>query len=133
MRDATSRRAGNHVLVARLALPECASALAGRRRAGDIKAPRVARVMAVLQSDLSGRYSVVELTQEVLDLAARLALTHPIRAADAIHLAAACLAQATARTTPRTALRFVTSDQRLRRAAESERFEVIDPAIATAL
>lgn len=48
VRDATSRRAGNRVLVARLALPECASALAGRRRAGDIKAPRVARVMAVL-------------------------------------------------------------------------------------
>ncbi len=127
VRRASSSRAGNQVIVARLILPETASALAGRQRAGDIDPTRVDRALAVLRLELATRFVVVELVPPVLDRAADLARRHPLKAADAIHLAAALVVRDAAGSAVREPLVFVAPDLRLGRAAEAEGFSVEIP------
>jgi predicted nucleic acid-binding protein len=64
----------------------------------------------------------VILSDNVLGLARQMLYRHPLRSADAIHLASALLL---ARTTPSTNWSFVCADGRLCDAAKAEGFEPI--------
>jgi uncharacterized protein len=99
---------------------ECASAIARREREGGAGARAALERLAAL----AGSWREVQPTRRVRLTARRLLRVHPLRAADALQLAAAiAAAEGAAESLP-----FVTLDARLADAAEREGFEVIRPA-----
>src|SRR5688500_19858321 len=95
---------------------ECASAIARLEREGAPRA-RVAAAFARLD-ELAAAWMEVEPHRDVRDVARRLLRVHPLRAADALQIAAAYLA---AEGRPST-LEIVTLDDRLGQAAAKEGF-----------
>ena len=102
---------------------ECVSAIARREREGLLTAADVIAATATLAA-LARAWGEIQAGDELRQAAIRLLRVHPLRAADALQLAAAITA---ADDDPRT-LPFVTLDDRLARAAEREGFPVVEPA-----
>lgn len=100
--------------------PECASAIARLEREGGLSAAATLEAFERLRA-LARSWHEVQPVVEVRDVAVRLLRVHPLRAADAIQLAAAFVA---AERRPPT-LEFVCSDERLTEAAEREGFKVV--------
>ena len=99
---------------------ECASAL-GRLARDDLLTPKAtAAAMSRLRS-ATAMWTELAPSPDVKEQAIRLTRVHPLRAADALQLAAAIVA---ASFQPRT-LEFVTLDARQARAAEAEGFLVV--------
>jgi len=98
---------------------ECLSALSRRQREGVLTSGDAAKARAVL-SALAAAWSEVQPTETVRLRAERLLSIHPLRAADALQLAAALI---WAQETPR-GLEFVCLDQNLREAALKEGFSI---------
>jgi hypothetical protein len=101
---------------------ECASALARRRREGCSEADVAAATVRL--EYLASRWSEIVPSDEVRGHARRLLNRHPLRAPDALHLAAA-LTWADAR--PNASFRFQSRDHRLVEAARAEGFSVVVP------
>lgn len=108
------------IVVWALAGTEIVSALARRRRDGAIPAPAFGAAKRRLLQ-LEGAWNEVANLDAVRARARRLLEAHPLRAADALHLAAALLA---VEERPQ-GLGFVTFDLRLADAAEREGFAVL--------
>jgi predicted nucleic acid-binding protein len=100
---------------------ECASALARLERAGALHAKAAALAFERLKL-LAGSWHEVEPTDIVRESAVRFLRVHPLRAADALQLAAAFIA---AERRP-TSLQAITLDERLAEAMRKEGFEVIE-------
>jgi predicted nucleic acid-binding protein len=98
---------------------ECLSALSRRKREGVLSPGDEAKVRAVL-SAIGTAWSEVQPTETVRLRAERLLSIHPLRAADALQLAAALV---WAQETPR-GLEFVCLDHNLREAALKEGFSI---------
>ena len=101
---------------------ECVSALARLERDGDLDAPAVAEALARLKQLASGWHEV-EAGDAVRETAIRFLRVHPLRAADALQLAAAFVAAE--RRPP--SLQIVTLDDRLALAARKEGFVLVEP------
>lgn len=99
---------------------ECVSALTRRERAGILTSREVASAMQVLQQVASG-WSEIEPTQALREAAQRFLRVHPLRAADALQLAAAYFAS---EQRP-SGLEVVTLDERLAYAAQKEGFSLV--------
>jgi len=98
---------------------ECLSALSRRQREGVFTSGDATKVRAVL-SALAAAWSEVQPTELVRLRAERLLSIHPLRAADALQLAAALV---WAQETPR-GLDFVCLDQNLRESSLKEGFSI---------
>lgn len=99
---------------------ECASALARLARDGLLQNDEQRQAMDVLrQSSLT--WVEVPASDNVREQAVRLLRLHPLRAGDALHLAAAIIAA----DFDTSALEFVTLDKRQAEAAEREGFRVV--------
>ena len=99
---------------------ECVSAIARAERDVRIDAAGTSDALAALRLLRSG-WSEIDATARLRDVAERLARVHPLRAADALQLAAATVA---AEGQP-ASLPFVTLDDRLTVAADREGFPVV--------
>lgn len=99
---------------------ECVSALARREREGSLSRSSVQDALKRLRDLQDNVYEVVP-SEAVRALAARMLRSYPLRAADALQLAAGT---AISENAPAT-LRFVTLDDRLADAAHREMLEVI--------
>ena len=99
---------------------ECASALARLRRGGVIVVSEEHEVASLLRM-LADAWSELQPSEELRRFALRLLQSHPLRAADALQLAAAYL---WADSRP-ASYSFVSLDQRLRQAALREGFSVL--------
>jgi predicted nucleic acid-binding protein len=113
-------RADGHALVWVLSPVEVRSALARRQRQGEIGRDGFRQACRRAER-LFAAFSQIPAVETVTIRALRLLDSHPLRAADALQLAAALVA---AQERPDT-LPFVTLDTRLRDAAEREGFEVL--------
>ncbi|HEY5435750.1 MAG TPA: type II toxin-antitoxin system VapC family toxin [Candidatus Limnocylindrales bacterium] len=102
---------------------ECVSAFTRLEREGEITTTELVAAIDNLQS-LAASWVEIQPVARIRKTAERLLRTHPLRAADALQLAAAIVA---ADGDPRS-LPFVTLDERLARAAEREGFPVVEPA-----
>lgn len=100
---------------------ECASALCRLERMGALDANALAIALTRLRQ-LAGAWHEVEPSDVVRDHALRFLRVHPLRAADAVQLAAAFVA---AETRPAT-LAVLTLDERLADAARKEGFALVD-------
>jgi hypothetical protein len=98
---------------------ECASAIARRERAGELGGPLVHEALNALHY-LRDSWQEIAPTPQVREQAERLVRVHPLRAADALQLAAGLVA---ADFRPGS-LTFVTLDERLARTAQREGFAV---------
>ncbi len=98
---------------------ECLSALSRRQREGVLTSGDAGKARAVL-SALAAAWSEVQPTEMVRLRAERLLSIHPLRAADALQLAAALV---WAQETPR-GLEFVCLDQNLRESSLKEGFSI---------
>lgn len=105
---------------------ECISALARLERDGALQVRAMTLAVQRLRQ-LSVAWHEVDPSDEIRETAARLLRVHPLRAADALQLAAAFAA---AERRP-TSLEIVTLDNRLADAARKEGFLVLDPPEAT--
>jgi predicted nucleic acid-binding protein len=99
---------------------ECVSALARRERDGRLDGASLAMSLRRLSS-LSASWRQIEPGSRIRQTAIRLLRVHPLRAADALQLAAAL---AVAEDQPQS-LPFVTLDARLAQAAEREGFPIV--------
>jgi len=104
---------------------ECASAIARLERDRALDASNAAVAFSRLDA-LSRSWMQVEPSDEIREIARRFLRVHPLRAADALQLAAAFVA---AERRPPT-LAFVTLDERLRDAAGKEGFLLEDLPVA---
>lgn len=101
---------------------ECISAVTRRERDGEFDASAVNTALALL-AEIGQAATEVEPSLRIRQLAVRFLRVHPLRAADALQLAAATIA---AEYEPAT-VSFVTLDERLSAAAEREGFAVVRP------
>lgn len=106
--------------ISRLSEAEIASALARRRRAGDLSLKAYDAALAMLRADLA-RLHVMELAPLVVAGVHALFARHPLRAGDALQLAAALAL----RDGLGTELDFVCFDERLKEAARAEGMHVL--------
>ena len=100
---------------------ECASAIARLEREGGLEQPAVTEAFDRLKH-LAGGWHEVDPSDGVREAAVRFLRVHPLRAADALQLAAAFVA---AERRP-ASLELVTLDDRLAVAARKEGFGLID-------
>lgn len=112
-----------HVVVWWTTEVECVSAITRREREGVLDAADVVAATGRLET-LRAAWEEIRPGARLRQTATRLLRVHPLRAADALQLAAALTA---ADDDPRS-LPFVTLDERLARAAEREGFPVVEPA-----
>jgi predicted nucleic acid-binding protein len=100
---------------------ECASAMTRLERAGALDGPALTDAFARLEQ-LAGGWHEVDPTDAVREAAVRFLRVHPLRAADALQLAAAFIA---AERRP-SSLELVTLDDRVAGAARKEGFVLIE-------
>ena len=99
---------------------ECFSAFARLRREGALTLKEEHQVRQLLTT-LSETWTEIKPGRDIRDIAARILLLHPLRAADSLQLAAAIV---WAGKSPMR-MRFVCLDRRLREAASKEGFTVV--------
>ena len=104
---------------------ECVSALTRRRREGTLDSDAAQTAFRELER-LSAGWDEIEPGESLRETAIRFLRVHPLRAADALQLAAAFVA---AEGKP-SSLEIVTLDDRLAEAARKEGFVVVDVAMA---
>ena len=100
---------------------ECISALARLEHDGALSSPAMTLALQRLQQ-LSAGWHEIDPSDEIRETAARFLRVHPLRAADALQLAAAFAA---AERRP-ASLEIVTLDDRLANAARKEGFALLD-------
>jgi len=121
-------KSGEKVYTASLAYAETLAAFSRRTREGRLTRETTKRLALRFDKDWES-YDIVVLSENVFRLARQMLYRHPLRSADAIHLASALLL---ARTSPRSSWSFVCADGRLCDAAKSEGFQPIFTAADSA-
>lgn len=114
-------KTGDKVYTASLTYAETHAAFSRRTREGRLTRETTRRLALRFDRDWES-YDVVIMSTDVLRLTRQMLYRHPLRSADAIHLASALLL---ARTTPMVRWAFVCADGRLCGAAEAEGFQSI--------
>lgn len=110
--------------VADLARVEFRAAIGRRQRAGDISPKTASEKLADLDSHLGSIFLVQPMSVSVLDEACVILDRHPLRAYDAVQLAACVMLAPLA---PKPPIVFVCSDQELLDAAGREGLKTFDP------
>ena len=123
VRGLTHQRAGHQVFIVRMTVVEVTAAVARRRRGRTLAPPQAASILSRFRQHLAGRYTILEVTPDLLTDATKLANKHELRAYDAVQLAAAILLNRLAQ----GGVVFVSADRELNDAAKAEGLMVEDP------
>jgi uncharacterized protein len=120
-----SRTNHHRFAVLTLSRVEFQSAIRRREREGDIDPTLAQRLLMRFGEHMETKFLKQAINDSVLDLAASLVDQHGLRAYDAVQLAGCLTLRAGSRQDSPT---FISSDQRLIRAAEAEGLPSIDPS-----
>ncbi|OQA18011.1 MAG: tRNA(fMet)-specific endonuclease VapC [Chloroflexi bacterium ADurb.Bin360] len=123
----TAPESAHSLLIARITWVEILSALARQQREGAVTAVQLLQAVQSFRYDLDTQYQVVELTPDLAEYAGHLVRAYPLRAYDAIQLAAALRVQAVLARAHATPLTFVCADERLLTVAQSAGLRVANP------
>lgn len=115
------------LITSKLTLAETASAFARRRRAGTITDAIYRDVNQAFLHDCHTQYQLVDVNDEIIALARELLDRHPLRAYDAMHLAAALVVNEFCISSYDHTITFLSSDKRLNTAAAAEGLRVDNP------
>lgn len=113
---------GELLWTSKISQAEVWSAFARRRRGGDLTAAQYRAVARSFERDRK-RFTIVELSDEVMAMIRRIVERHPLRAFDAVQLASALWAKQSLE----EPLVFVGADESLLKAAESMALRVVNP------
>jgi predicted nucleic acid-binding protein len=119
--------AGNVVSISDITRAEVASAVSRRAREGSITPDESVRLIGTFEAHCASQFRVVPVERVVVDLAVDLIQRHPLRAYDAIQLAAAVLVNRSLVVHGLPTLVFVSADDTLRVAAQAEALPVENP------
>jgi predicted nucleic acid-binding protein len=122
----TKPASGNLVYVVSITEVEIVSAIRRRLREGSFTNSDALLVISLVQNDFQHRYRVMDVTKPMLDRAISLVQMHPLRAYDAVQLAAA-LEVNERFAAANYAITFISSDVALNNAAQVEGLTVDDP------
>ena len=115
------------VIVVHLFIVEMTSALTRRRREGILTSAEYAQLRAAFRSDCLNEYRIVTAVDGIIDEATRLLEQHPLRAYDAVHLAAAVVSNRHLLAEGLAPLVFLSADHHLNDAASAEGFAIDNP------
>ena len=118
------------LFTAQISIVEMGSAFNRRLREKFISAEEYRDVMAQAQFLFSASYNVLQLSDQVVQLACAVLERHPLRAFDAIHLATSLTVNERLLSLNAPALTFLSADHRLLVAAAAEGLATFDPATA---
>lgn len=127
IRRITAPAARNHIIIARVTWVEMLSALVRRRREGSLSSTDVSQVIRNLRHDFDTQYQVAEVNRQLVEKAGDLVLSHPLRAYDAIQLAAAIQIHEALTEAGAAPLVFASADDRLVATAQAEDLTVENP------
>jgi uncharacterized protein len=127
VRRQTALRSGNEIFLSALAGPEVTASLARAVRGRRVTARLLRPLLGAFKSHLANRYQVIELDGAIMSESMRLAETHGLRGADAVHLAAALAVDRRRRADSAPSRTFVSADREQQAAARLEGLTVDDP------
>ena len=127
LREVAAPESRSLLFISRLAIVELISALSRRLREGALTPEEFASARDAFRGDCLSEYQVMPPTMTVIDLACALVERHSLRAYDATHLGTALGAHRFLQAAGRAPLIFLSSDERLVRAAGSEGLQVDNP------
>lgn len=117
----------NLLVVAHIAWVEISSALARRQREGNISSIQANQILTAFRAHWNTQYFIVAIDHTVIDLAGQLVNQHPLRAYDAVQLAAALSLQGQLSPPNVASFTFLTADTRLLAIAQAENLFADDP------
>jgi predicted nucleic acid-binding protein len=123
----TDLAAGNRCWITTVTPVEITALLHRRRRMGILTTAQVQQVEQVFDQELSTLYQVLTVTPSILQWARELVARHPLRAYDAVQLAAALFLKGQHDQLGLPAPIFLSADQDLNSAGTAERLQVDDP------
>ena len=121
--DLTEAFGDGPIIILDVSLLEARSAIRRREGEGDISGPDANRILKQIDEDRSSLYLVQPSSSAVIEEAARLLDSHPLRTYDALQLAG-CLTDGHSVPAPLT---FVCADRRLCQAAGFEGLTILNP------
>ena len=127
VRSLTHRSSANQIYLARITVVEVTSAVAHRRKGGTLTPSRASSILYRFRQHFTARYTSVDVTPALLDIATKLANTHALRAYDAVQLAAALEVSRRYQTGGLDPIILVSADQALNAAATAEGLAVEAP------
>jgi predicted nucleic acid-binding protein len=125
--DLCTADVGHTIYTVRISGAEIVAALFLRARTGTLALTDAQAAATQFQTDFHSRYQVVEVTEQVVDLAMTLAGRHGLRGYDSVQLAAAFVLQTARDALSLSGVTFVCADDRLNAAAMSEGLSVENP------
>ncbi|MBF2050700.1 MAG: type II toxin-antitoxin system VapC family toxin [Elainella sp. C42_A2020_010] len=117
----------NLLIVAHIAWVEISSAVARRQREGNISSIQANQILSAFRAHWNTQYFIVTIDHTVIDLAGQLVNQHPLRAYDAVQLAAALSLQGQLSLPNVASFTFLTADTRLLAIAQAESLLADDP------
>lgn len=117
----------NLLIAAHITLVEICSAVTRRQREGSISSNQASQILAAFRVHWNTQYFIVAIDKIVIDLAGQLVSQHPLRAYDAVQLAAALSIQAQLLPPATTSFNFLTADSRLLTIARIEHLLADNP------
>ena len=127
VRGITRQNPSTVVYIARITAIEVTCAVARRRKGRTLTPPRASSILRRFRQHLAARYTVIEVTPELLDEAMRLGHTHALRAYDAVQLAVALEVNRSHQADGFGPITLISADRDLNAAATAEGLAVDDP------
>jgi uncharacterized protein len=117
----------NLLVAAHIAWVEISSAVARRQREGNISSIQANQILTALHAHWNTQYFIVAIDHTVINLAGQLVNQHPLRAYDAVQLAAVLSLQKQLSPPNVVSFTFLTADTRLLAIAQAENLLADDP------
>jgi len=127
VRGVTRQNPSTIVYIAHITAVEVTCAVARRRKGKTLKARRASSILHRVRQHLAARYTVIEVTPDLVDDAMRLGNAHALRAYDAVQLAVELEVNRSRRADGFGPVTLISADQALNDAATAEGLAVDDP------
>jgi predicted nucleic acid-binding protein len=127
VRVITRKNPSTVIYIAHITAVEVICAVARRRKGKTLTPPRASSILRRFRQHLAARYTVIEVTPDLLDDAMRLGNAHALRAYDAVQLAVALEVNRSHQADGFGPVTLISADQALNDAATAEGLTVEDP------
>jgi len=129
VRGITRKNPTTVIYIAHITAVEVTCAVARRRKGKTLTPPRASSILRRFRQHLAARYTVIEVTPDLLDEAMRLGNAHALRAYDAVQLAVALEVNRSHRADDFGPVALISADEALNDAATAEGLTVEDPKL----
>jgi uncharacterized protein len=127
VRGITRQNPSTVIYIAHITAVEVTCAVARRRKGKTLTPPRASSILRRFRQHLAARYTVIEVTPDLLDDAMRRGNAHALRAYDAVQLAVALEVNRSHQADGFGPITLISADQALNVAATAEGLSVEDP------